>query len=150
VHARAVRFAWPAVVVVVIYGVFAISLAHAKKASIPDINGNWTGSTTNSHDGTQAFTAIFDQQVGKSKFVGSYEIGGGGSEGASGPLSGSVITGGKITMTLSAPSPNHSKCTADATAHLSNDATEISGSYKLSNACKQNERGNTGTFELTF
>jgi len=123
-----------------------------EKASIPDLNGTWTGTLTGKtrHPkvcGTADLSMTFDQVVGKSTFTGSYILRPSATcSGGTGDLTGSVTRKGVVKITAD----NGTDCTTDMVGHVDDAVTEITGSFKLSSGCSSKERGGTGSFDVSL
>jgi hypothetical protein len=62
------------------------------------------------------------------------------------PFSGSLNSPGELALTLKAGAGKHPNCTIDVSAMISDDGTEIAGTFKSSDGCKN--KGQTGTFQI--
>ncbi len=112
-------------------------------AKIPDIAGNWTGTSKITATGeTDTITFAIDQNKGK--LHGTWSLVGVDSS----TFTGSVNAKDAVTLTLDAPKVKHLSCKINATGVVSDDATEIAGSFKFSAACGS-QKGQTGTFQIT-
>lgn len=113
-------------------------------AKIPDLAGNWTGSATVTKTGeTSTIMFNIDQKEGSGALHGTWT----GDEGTA-DFTGSVNAKDAVKLILDYPfKKKHPNCKINATGVVSDNVTEISGSWKFSAACGD-LTGETGTFEL--
>ena len=109
---------------------------------IPDLAGNWTGTEENTTTGeTHTLSVVIDQNKGN--LHGTWDI----VSGDNYDFTGTVNAKDAMTITT-LPRPKHPSCKINATGVVSDDATQIAGSFKFSKGCG-NDSGQTGTFQIT-
>jgi len=107
---------------------------------IPDLAGNWTGTAVVTKTGEiDTISFVIDQNKGS--LHGTWSVVGGDS----GHFTGSVNAKDAVTMTLDNPKAKYPNCKINVTGVVSDDATEIAGSWKTA-SCKKSE---TGTVQIT-
>jgi hypothetical protein len=135
----------------------------AGMAGVPNLSGQWNGTATISGEplGIQisiaqaessatgscsisgeptSFAVAFSQQNGN--LGGTWSV----EDKHPRPFSGSLNSSGNLELTLNAGAGKHPNCAVDVNGTLSDDDTEISGIFKLSQGCKNN--GQIGTFQV--
>jgi hypothetical protein len=133
-------------------------------SGIPIITGQWAGTATilgepasivldiaqgdNAASGSCSvgglpatpFEVAFNQQQGN--LSGTWSVDGKHPR----PFSGSLTRQGRLELTLNAGAGKHPNCTIDVNGIMSDNRTEIAGSFKSSDQCKN--QGQTGTFQV--
>jgi hypothetical protein len=86
------------------------------------------------------FEVAFNQQQGN--LSGTWSVDGKHPR----PFSGSLTQQGRLDLTLNVGAGKHPNCTIDVNGVMSDNRTEIAGSFKSSDQCKN--QGQTGTFQV--